>query len=75
MVVSYGDFANEGLDERRYYNEIYADFKKHYNDLVAIINLFRNSFTEETKPIAIDLINKGFEITEDLLSIAGSRNI
>ncbi|MBR4231393.1 MAG: hypothetical protein IKR74_04495 [Bacilli bacterium] len=75
LVVSYGDFSNEGLDERRYYSEIYADFKKHYQELVAIINLFKYDFTDETKLIAMDLINKGFEITEDLLSIAGSRNI
>ena len=75
LVVSYGDFANEGLDERRYYSEIYADFKKHYNELVAMINLFKKDFTDETRKVAFDLIKKGFEVTEDLLSFSGSRNI
>ena len=75
LVVSYGDFANEGLDERRYYSEMYADFKKHYQELVAIINLFKDDFTDETKLIAMDLISKGFGITEDILSFSGSRGV
>ena len=67
LVVSYGDFKNEGFDELQYYNEIYIELKKHYDEIMAIINVFKNDFTEETRIVAMNMISKGFETTEELL--------
>jgi hypothetical protein len=68
LVVSYGDFKNEGLDESRFYQKNYFAYKKHYAEIELIMNIFKNDFTEETFPIAMDFISEGFRITRNLTS-------
>ena len=75
LVVNYGDYKNEGYDEKRYYVEVFADFQKNIEELRQIISIFRNDFTSQTRPIAMNLINNGFRITEDLTSIIKNQNI
>lgn len=41
LIVSYGDFQNEGIDEKRFYNKVYLEFKKYYQEILNIINLFK----------------------------------
>ena len=69
LVLYYGDFKNEGVDELKYYNEIYLDLKKHANEISYIINVFKNNFTPETRRIAFEFISNGFMITEELTQI------
>ena len=45
------------------------DMEKNKGAIVEIINLFKNDFTEQTLSIAMEIINNGFVITEELLSI------
>ena len=73
LVVRYGDFKNEGLDEIKFYNDVYLDLKKHYNEIVTIINIFKNNFTHETLPIAIDIITNGFKLTDDFISMISKK--
>ena len=73
LIVCYGDFKNEGQDELKYFNEIYLDLKKHSKELLSIINIFKNDFTSKTRPLAMDLINNGFKITEDLTSVINNK--
>lgn len=75
LVVNYGDYKNEGYDEKRYYAEVFADFQKNLEELKNILSIFRNDFTSQTRPIAMNLINNGFRITEDLTSIIKNQNI
>lgn len=74
LIVSYGDFKNEGYDEKRYYVAIYSDFQKHIDELMNIIEIFRNDFTPQTREVAIELVNNGFKMTEELTSIIKNQN-
>ena len=69
LVLYYGDFKNEGMDELKFYNEIYLDLKKHYSEVLNIINIFKNDFTNETRSIAYNFVNNGFKLTDELTSI------
>ena len=75
FVICYGDFKNEGIDELKYFNEIYINLKKHMDEILFIINIFKNDFTNETRPIALALVNDGFKITEDLTKILKDKKI
>ena len=75
LVVNYGDYKNEGYDEKRYYVEVFADFQKNIEELRQIISIFRNDFTPQTKEVAMNLITNGFRITEELTSIIKNQNI
>jgi len=66
LVVYYGDFKNDGINETQYYSRVCADLRKNQEIISSIINIFKSDFTQETLPAAIDLINGGFKITEDL---------
>ena len=37
-------FKNEGIDELKYYNEVYLDLKRHSREILEIINIFKNDF-------------------------------
>lgn len=69
LIISYGDFKNEGIDELRYYNKVYIDVKKHNREILDIINIFKNDFTSETLPLAIDIINNSIKTIESLSKI------
>ena len=68
LIVSYGDFMNEGLSEQQFYNQVYLDLQRHKSEVLAIIDMFRCDFTKETAPIARHFITEGFKITEELLA-------
>ena len=75
LIVSYGDFKNEGMDELRYYTQVYADLKKHNQELLTIIDIFKNDFTEETFPLARDIIDNSFRITEEITSVLKNKKL
>lgn len=75
LVVNYGDFKNEGIDELKYFNEVYLDLKRHSREILEIINIFKNDFTPQTFEEAIQFITKGFKITEEITSIMNPKNI
>ena len=53
----------------KFYNMVCIDMEKNKGAIVEIINLFKNDFTDQTLSIAMEIINNGFVITEELLSI------
>ena len=69
LIISYGDFKNEQISEKKFYNMVCSDMEKNKDAIVEIINLFKNDFTDQTLSIAMEIINNGFVITEELLSI------
>jgi len=69
LIISYGDFKNEQISEKKFYNMVCSDMEKNKDTIVEIINLFKNDFTDQTLSIAMEIINNGFVITEELLSI------
>ena len=69
LIISYGDFKNEQISEKKFYNMVCIDMEKNKGAIVEIINLFKNDFTDQTLSIAMEIINNGFVITEELLSI------
>ena len=69
LVVNYGDFKNEGMDEMNYYSKIYLDLKHHKDQILEIINIFKNDFTDETYKKAMELLTKGLKITDELTNI------
>ena len=75
FVVSFGDFKNEGLDEKIYYNKNYYDFSSHKDEFLNIINIFKNDFTHDTFPIAMDIISNGFKITDEFNTINKNREL
>ena len=75
LIVSYGDFLNEGLDEIKYYNKVCADLKRHNQELLTIIDIFKNDFTEKTFPLARDIIDNGFRITEEITSVLKNKKL
>lgn len=69
LIISYGDFKNEQISEKKFYNMVCSDMEKNKDTIVEIINLFKNDFTDQALSIAMEIINNGFVITEELLSI------
>ena len=69
LIISFGDFKNEQISEKKFYSMVYSDMEKNKDAIVEIINLFKNDFTDQTLSIAMEIINNGFVITEELLSI------
>lgn len=68
LVVSYGDFINEGISEQQFYNQVYLDLQRHKDEVLSIIDVFRIDFTPKTASIAKSLITEGFKITTELLA-------
>jgi hypothetical protein len=77
LVTNYGDFKNEGMDEDQYYAAIYGDLKsdKNMKEILLVMDIFEKDFTPETFKKAIDIINNGFKITEELTSIIRNRQL
>lgn len=72
-VICYGDFKNEGVDEKKYYSEVNVDLQKHMNELLYVISIFKNDFTSETRSIAMEMISEGFKITDELTNVDRNR--
>ena len=72
-VICYGDFKNEGVDEKKYYSEVNVDLQKHMNELLYVISIFKNDFTPETRSIAMEMISEGFKITDELTNVDRNR--
>lgn len=68
LVVSYGDFKNEGLDETKFYNDHCLLIKKHFDELVCILDIFKKDFTKDTFPIAMEFISNGYLTTRKITS-------
>ena len=66
LIVCYGDFVNEGCNEKKYYNDIQLYLKRHMTEVINIFNIFKNDFNDETYQVAMDLIEKGMKITTEL---------
>ena len=69
LVLSYGDFKNDGVNEKQFYIEIYTNIKKYMKEIMLIIDTFKNDFTPEAYNVAVDLINNGLKTTEEIISI------
>ena len=69
LILYYGDFLNEGCEEKKFYDRARADSLKHLTEILSIINIFGTDFTPQTYEAAKALINNGFKITEDIISV------
>ena len=69
LVLNYRDFKNEGIEEKRLYAEIKASLNRNMEEIMHIINIFKNDFTPETYPSAMHLIREGLKRTEEIISI------
>ena len=74
LVLYYGDFKNEGVDELKYFNDIYIDLNKHEQEIRFIIKIFKEDFTPLTRKIAIEFISNGFLLTDHLTKIINDRH-
>ncbi len=72
-IISYGDFKNEGYDEKKYYSEVNIDIQRHLDEIQYIIKIFKQDFTFETRTIAIEMVREGFKITDDLTTVDRNR--
>ena len=72
-IISYGDFKNEGYDEKKFYSEVNIDIQRHLDEIQYIIKIFKNDFTFETRTIAIEMVREGFKITDDLTTVDRNR--
>ena len=63
------------MDELRYYTQVYADLKKHNQELLTITDIFKNDFNEETFPLARNIIDNGFRITEEITSVLKNKKL
>ena len=75
LVLSYGDFKNEGCNLYQFFGRVCADLKRNFESVLEIVEIFKNDFTEETRPIAMSLINNGFRMTEELTACLGSKKM
>ena len=72
-IISYGDFKNEGYDEKKFYSEVNIDIQRHLDEIQYIIKIFKNDFTFETRTIAMEMVREGFKITDDLTTVDRNR--
>ena len=72
-IISYGDFKNEGYDEKKFYSEVNIDIQRHLDEIQYIIKIFKNDFTPETRAIALEMVREGFKITDDLTNVDRNR--
>ena len=45
------------------------DFKKHTDEILLIMKIFKYDFTDKTLPIATASVNDGFSITDELIIV------
>ena len=66
MVINFGDFKNEGIDERRLYQNFRIRTDKYEYEIEEVIRLFKEPFTPDSFEKACYMIENGISITNSL---------
>ena len=66
MIVEFGDYMNEGINEYVLYSRFISNACKKISEMEEIIKIFNEPFTEETLEKACSMIESGADITRHL---------
>ena len=66
LVINFGDFKNEGIDERRLYQNFRIRTDKYEYEIEEVIRLFKEPFTPDSFEKACYMIENGISITNSL---------
>lgn len=66
IVISFGDFKNESINEKTLYERFHISADKNMKEMEDIIKIFKEPFTPETLEIACSIIERGVDITRHL---------
>lgn len=64
LAIGFGDFKNEGLDEKKLYEQFKGASDRYMDEIESIIKVFNEPFTPETFTLACSMIEHGVDVVD-----------